>query len=115
MAALNGFLGLSFVIFTAAAFAEIAGCFAFWAWARLGQSPLWLVPGVASLVLFAWLLTLVPVDAAGRAYAVYGGIYIVASLVWLWAIEGVRPTLGDLSGSALCLAGVSVILLASRQ
>jgi small multidrug resistance family-3 protein len=39
-------------------------------------------------VLFAYLLTLVPSDAAGRAYAAYGGIYIVASLAWLWAMEG---------------------------
>jgi small multidrug resistance family-3 protein len=63
-------------IFIAAAFAEIGGCFAFWAWWRLDKSPLWLVPGVASLILFAWLLTLADTAAAGRAYAAYGGVYI---------------------------------------
>src|SRR3546814_1389244 len=63
-----------------AAVAEIAGCFAFWSWLRLGASPWWLLPGVASLVLFAWLLTLADAAAAGRAYAAYGGVYICASL-----------------------------------
>ena len=59
-----------------AAMAEIAGCFAFWAWLRLGASPWWLLPGVASLVFFAWLLTLADAAAAGRAFAAYGGVYI---------------------------------------
>ena len=67
-------------IYIGAALAEIAGCFAFWAWLRLDHSPLWLVPGMASLVLFAWLLTHIDSDFAGRAYAAYGGIYITASL-----------------------------------
>ncbi len=57
-----------------AAFAEIAGCLAFWAWLRLGYSVWWLVPGGASLALFAYLLTLVDSNAAGRAYAAYGGV-----------------------------------------
>ena len=34
------------IIFPLAAIAEIAGCFAFWAWWRLGASPIWLVPGL---------------------------------------------------------------------
>jgi hypothetical protein len=60
----------SLAIFLAAAFFEIAGCFAFWAWARLAKSAWWLLPGGLSLLIFAWLLTLAPTDAAGRAYAV---------------------------------------------
>ncbi len=83
------------LIFAGAAVAEIAGCFAFWAWIRQGQSALWLLPGVASLIAFAWLLTLAPSDHAGRAYAAYGGIYIVASLLWLWLAEGRRPDIWD--------------------
>lgn len=79
----------SILIFAAAALAEIAGCFAFWAWLRLGRSILWLAPGMVSLALFAWLLTLVDSAAAGRAFAAYGGIYIVASLLWLRVAEGV--------------------------
>ena len=101
-------------IYGLAALAEIAGCFAFWAWCRLDRSPLWLVPGMASLAAFAWLLTLAPADQAGRAYAIYGGIYIVASLAWLWAVESVRPDRWDLIGAAVCLAGAALILWAPR-
>lgn len=105
---------MSALVFVSAAAAEIAGCFAFWAWLKLGKSPLWLAPGVASLVAFAWLLTLVPAEFAGRAFAAYGGVYIAASLVWLWAVEGARPDRWDLMGAAICLAGAAVILFGPR-
>lgn len=105
---------MSFVYFGLAAVAEIAGCFAFWAWLRLDRSPLWLVPGVASLALFAWLLTRVDSEAAGRAYASYGGVYIVASILWLWLVEHRAPDRWDLIGAAICLAGAAVILLGPR-
>jgi small multidrug resistance family-3 protein len=97
-----------------AAIAEIAGCFAFWAWLRLDKSALWLAPGMVSLALFAYLLTLVESDAAGRTYAAYGGIYIVASICWLWFIEGHRPDRWDISGALICIAGATVILFAPR-
>jgi small multidrug resistance family-3 protein len=103
------------LIYIAAALTEIAGCFAFWAWLRLDKSIWWLAPGIVSLVLFAYFLTLVPADAAGRAYAAYGGVYIAASLMWLWAAEGVRPDRWDVSGAALCLAGAAVILFGPRS
>jgi small multidrug resistance family-3 protein len=106
---------MSIPIFVAAAIAEIAGCFAFWAWWRLDKPFFWLLPGIASLVLFAWLLTLVDVPAAGRAYATYGGIYICTSLAWLWLAEGVRPDRWDALGAAICLVGASVILFAPRS
>ncbi|AZO06221.1 MULTISPECIES: YnfA family protein [unclassified Mesorhizobium] len=105
---------MTYLICIAAALAEIAGCFSFWAWWRLEKSPLWLLPGLVSLALFAFLLSLVDTNAAGRAYAAYGGIYIAASLGWLWLVEGVRPDRWDLAGAALCIIGASVILLAPR-
>ncbi len=101
--------------FAGAAVAEIAGCFAFWAWLRLGKSPLWVIPGVAALVLFAYLLTHVDVEHAGRAYAAYGGVYIGASLLWLWLIEGARPDRWDVIGAAVCLAGAGLILFGPRS
>lgn len=97
-----------------AALAEIAGCFAFWAWLRLGQSPLVLVPGLLSLTAFAFLLTRIDSGFAGRAFAGYGGIYILASLVWLWAVEGQAPDRWDVIGASLCLAGALVILFGPR-
>mgnify|MGYP003526996250 CR=1 FL=1 len=102
------------IVYAGAAIAEIAGCFAFWAWLRLGKTALWLVPGMASLALFAWLLTLVDSNAAGRAYAAYGGVYIAASSVWLWAVEGQRPAGWDVTGAAVCLLGAAIILFAPR-
>lgn len=100
--------------YVGAALAEIAGCFSFWAWLRLGKSPWWLVPGMASLALFAWLLTLVDSNAAGRAYAAYGGVYIAASLGWLWAVEGLRPDRWDAIGTTVCLVGAGIILIGPR-
>ena len=104
----------SILIYCAAALAEIAGCFSFWAWLRLEKSALWIVPGMASLAAFAWLLTLIDSNAAGRAYAAYGGIYIGASLLWLWFAEGVAPDRWDLAGAAIAVAGAIVILAGPR-
>jgi small multidrug resistance family-3 protein len=105
---------ISLSVFGLAALAEIAGCFAFWIWVRQGASALWLVPGVASLAGFAWLLTRAEAGFAGRSYAAYGGVYIAAALLWLWRVEGQRPDRWDLIGGALCLAGAAVILLGPR-
>ena len=77
----------SFAIYALAAVAEIAGCFAFWAWLRLGKSIYWILPGITSLTIFAILLTRIDLTFAGRTFAAYGGVYIVASLLWLWIIE----------------------------
>lgn len=104
----------SLLIFALAALAEIAGCFAVWAWARQGASAVWLMPGMASLALFALLLTRADAAFAGRAFAAYGGIYIAASILWLWLVEGQRPDRWDLAGGAVCVLGAAIILLAPR-
>ena len=104
----------SILAYVIAAIAEIAGCFSFWAWLRLGQSAWWVVPGMLSLALFAFTLTLVELDAAGRAYAAYGGIYIAASLAWLWTVEGLRPDRWDALGAMICLIGAGIILFSPR-
>jgi small multidrug resistance family-3 protein len=101
-------------IYITAAFAELAGCFAFWVWLRNGRSMLWVVPGMVALVAFAWLLTLVPTEAAGRAYAAYGGVYVVASLLWLRLVEGASPDRWDIIGATICIIGAAVILLGPR-
>ena len=102
------------LILTAAAVAEIAGCFAFWAWLRQGQSPIWIALGVPALLLFAWLLTLVPSGHAGRAYAAYGGVNIAVSLLWLWLAEDQRPDSWDIVGGSLALGAAAIILFAPR-
>jgi small multidrug resistance family-3 protein len=105
---------MTIVYFCLAALFEIAGCFSLWAWLRLQRSAFWLIPGVLSLVLFAFLLTRVDAAFAGRAYAAYGGIYITASLLWLWLVEHTAPDRYDLLGGLLCLVGTTVILCGPR-
>ena len=97
-------------LFVLAAFFEIAGCFAFWIWLRRGGTPLVALVGVASLIAFAFALTRVDSAFAGRAYAAYGGIYIVASLAWLWVVEGQTPTRTDVAGAALAVTGALIII-----
>jgi small multidrug resistance family-3 protein len=101
--------------FAVAAFFEIAGCFAFWVWARRGASPFVALLGIVSLIAFAFVLTRVDSVFAGRAYAAYGGIYIAASLGWLWLAEGQRPTATDLVGTGLAILGASVIIAFAAQ
>ena len=97
-----------------AALGEIGGCFAFWAWLRMHKSPLWIAPGIGSLVVFALALTRIDTVNAGRAYAAYGGVYIVASILWLWRVEGVSPDRWDMIGAGISLAGAGVILFGPR-
>jgi small multidrug resistance family-3 protein len=97
-----------------AAACEIGGCYAVWMWLRLGRTAWWLVPATLVLIVFAAALTRVDVAFAGRAYAAYGGIYIVSSLAWLIIVERTMPRVSDVIGSAVCLAGAAIIVLGAR-
>ncbi len=100
-------------LFFLTAIAEIVGCYLPWLWLK-GKAGAWvLLPAAASLAMFVWLLTLHPV-AAGRVYAAYGGVYVSTALLWLWAVDGVRPTAWDVAGVAVALAGMAIILAAPR-
>ena len=105
---------LNYLWFFLAAVFEIAGCYGFWMWLRQDKSALWVIPALVSLTLFALLLTRVEAAYAGRAYAAYGGIYIITSIVWLSVIERMRPLTSDWIGVALCVIGATVILLGPR-
>lgn len=100
-------------LFILTALAEIFGCYAVYLWLKKGV-PAWiLIPGVLSLALFAWLLTLHPA-AAGRVYAAYGGVYVATALAWLWAVDGVRPDRWDVIGAAVAVAGMAIIMFGPR-
>ena len=105
----------SFAFYAIAAVAEIIGCFTFWAWLRLDKSVYWILPGIVSLVVFAILLTRIEAIFAGRTFAAYGGVYIAASLLWLWIIEGQRLDKWDILGAIICIAGAVLILFGHRQ
>lgn len=104
----------TFLLFAATAAAEIGGCYLPYLWLRKDKSAWLLLPAAACLALFAWLLSLHP-NGAGRTYAAYGGVYVAASLVWLWRVEGLRPDRWDLIGGSLCLLGTAVIVLGPRE
>ena len=105
---------VNYLLFFLAAVFEIAGCYAFYLWLRLDKSAWWIAPALLSLTLFALLLTRVESAYAGRAYAAYGGIYIVTSLLWLAFVEKGRPLTSDWLGALLCVAGATVIMLGPR-
>lgn len=102
------------MLFLVTAVAEIFGCYLPYVWLKQGGSAWLLVPATLSLALFAWLLTLHPA-AAGRVYAAYGGAYIFVAILWLWAIEGVKPTIWDIGGGAVALLGMAIIIFAPEQ
>ena len=102
------------IIFISAAFFEIFGCFAFGSYIWINKSGYWLIPVVLSLIIFAYLLTKVQTEFAGRAYAIYGGIYIVSSLIWLYIVEIQTPDNWDLIGAGLCIIGPLIILFMPR-
>ena len=103
----------TFALFALTAVAEIVGCYLPYLWLKQGKSALLLIPAAASLALFAWLLSLHP-TAAGRVYAAYGGVYIGTAIIWLWLVDGIRPTAWDLVGSAVAMVGMAIIMFAPR-
>lgn len=102
-------IGLFFVT----AIAEILGCYLPYLWLKEDKSIWLLVPAAMSLALFAWLLSLHP-TAAGRVYAAYGGVYIFVAILWLWAVDGIRPTLWDVVGACVAMLGMAIIMFAPR-
>lgn len=102
------------LLFLLTAIAEIVGCYLPYLWLREGKSIWLLVPAACSLALFAWLLSLHPA-AAGRVYAAYGGVYIFVAILWLWVVDGIRPTMWDMVGSLVALLGMAIIMFAPRN
>ena len=101
-------------LFVLTAIAEIVGCYLPYLWLK-GKAPVWVLgPAVVSLALFVWLLSLHP-TAAGRVYAAYGGVYVGTALLWLWLVDGVRPTAWDVGGSVVAIAGMSMIMFSPRS
>lgn len=101
------------LLYLATALAEILGCYLPWLWLKHNGSIWLLLPAAASLTAFAWLLTLHDA-ASGRVYAAYGGVYIAVAILWLWAVDGIRPSLWDVTGVAVALLGMSIIAFQPR-
>jgi small multidrug resistance family-3 protein len=101
-------------LFIITAIAEMVGCYLPYLWLKHDKSILLLIPASLSLGLFAWLLTLHP-TATGRVYAAYGGVYIFIALLWLWVIDGVKPTVWDFIGGLVALLGMAIIMFAPKN
>ncbi len=104
----------TFGLFIITALAEIIGCYLPYLWLNKDKSAWLLLPAVISLGMFAWLLTLHP-HAAGRVYAAYGGVYISVALMWLWAVDSVKPTITDFVGVGICLVGMTIIMFGPKH
>nr|WP_298117491.1 YnfA family protein [uncultured Pseudomonas sp.] len=104
----------TFGLFMLTALAEILGCYLPYLWLKQGKSIWLLLPAAASLALFAWLLSLHP-TAAGRVYAAYGGVYVAMAILWLWLVDGIRPTYWDLLGAGVAMLGMAIIMFAPRS
>lgn len=101
------------LLFVVTALAEIMGCFLPYVWLRKGGTIWLLLPAIASLALFVWLLSLHPV-ASGRVYAAYGGVYVATALVWLRVVDGVKLSPFDWIGASVALLGMAIIVAGWR-
>ena len=102
------------LLFLVTAIAEIVGCYLPYLWLTQGKSVWLLIPAALSLAAFAWLLSLHPA-AAGRVYAAYGGVYIFVAILWLWGVDGIKPTTWDILGSLVAITGMAIIMFAPKD
>ena len=103
----------SLALFVLAGLCEIGGGYLVWNWWRNGAS--WPVGFAGALVLVVY--GIVPTYQSahfGRVYAAYGGVFVLLSLAWGWAIDDVRPDRLDVVGGMICLIGVAVIMYSPR-
>jgi small multidrug resistance family-3 protein len=103
------------LVFILAGLAEIGGGYLIWIWLREGRSFFLGLLGGIALALYGVIATFQSFPSFGRVYAAYGGVFIILSVLWGWGIDKKTPDLYDWIGAAICLVGVSVMLLAPRQ
>jgi small multidrug resistance family-3 protein len=101
-------------LFVLTAVAEIIGCYLPFLWLRRHGSGWLILPSVLALSCFVWLLSLQPMTV-GRAYAAYGGIYVMMALIWLRVIDGTALRTTDIAGAAVTLIGMSIIVLGGAK
>jgi small multidrug resistance family-3 protein len=107
-------IGISLILFVAAALCEIGGGYLVWLWLRDDMS--WLLGVLGGFVLFAY--GIVPTFQPShfhRIYAAYGGIFIAMALAWGWIFQGVMPDKFDILGACISLIGVAIIFYMPRK
>lgn len=106
-------IATSLLYFVLAGLCEIGGGYLIWLWLREGKSVWLAVAGATALVVYGIVPTLQPANF-GRVYAAYGGVFIVLSIIWGYAVDRLSPDRFDLIGGALALAGVFVMMFWPR-
>jgi small multidrug resistance family-3 protein len=101
-------------LFVLAAVAEIGGAWLVWQGVRAHRGMGWIGAGVIALGLYGFVATLQPAANFGRILAAYGGVFVAGSLAWGMVLDGYRPDRYDITGAAICLVGVAVIMYAPR-
>jgi small multidrug resistance family-3 protein len=104
----------SLVLFVLAALAEIGGAWLIWQGWREHRGALWIAGGIVALGAYGFVATFQPDAHFGRILAAYGGIFVAGSLAWGVVVDRFHPDRWDLIGTAICLAGVAVIMYAPR-
>lgn len=101
-------------LFALAGLAEIGGGYLMWRWLRVDAA--WWVGALGGVVLAGYgvIPTLQQESSFGRVYAAYGGVFVVASLLWGWFVDGKRPDRWDSLGALVVGLGVAVIFFAPR-
>ena len=105
----------SIALFLLAAIAEIGGAWMIWQTVREHRGMGWAGAGIAALAAYGFVATLQPDAHFGRILAAYGGIFVAGSLAWGMALDGFRPDRWDVTGAAVCLVGVGLIMYAPRR
>lgn len=104
----------SILLFLTAALFEIGGAWLIWQGWREHRGLWWIATGVIALGAYGFVATFQPDPNFGRILAAYGGVFVAGSLAWGMVIDKFRPDRWDLTGAAICLAGVAVIMYAPR-
>ena len=102
------------VYFILAGLCEIGGGYLVWLWLKEEKSIWYGISGAIILALYGYVMTL-QTFSFGKAYVVYGGVFIVMALIWAWKIDNFKPDKYDLIGTAIIVIGIAVILYMPRK
>jgi small multidrug resistance family-3 protein len=110
---MKSYISTFFILFIASIF-ELVGSFGLWMWMKQDKSILFVIPGTIFLVAFVYLMTTIDSEYAGKLYALYSGIYLLASIGWMWLFEGNAPSKFDVMGIGSYLFGSIMIFYGER-
>ena len=100
-------------IFFLAAVLEIGGGYLVWKWLRDHKGKILGFVGAIVLFTYGVVMTLQP-ENFGKVYATYGGIFVVASIIWGYWIDKKKPDRFEIIGSMVVLIGVAIMFYLPR-